>query len=29
MKQTQGKTTLHLICYEYFFNTYGFKNIAE
>lgn len=20
---------LHLICYEYYFNTYGFKNLAE
>ncbi|CAD8188632.1 unnamed protein product [Paramecium octaurelia] len=29
LKQTQNKTSLHIICYEYFFNTYGFKNIAE
>ncbi|CAK57850.1 unnamed protein product (macronuclear) [Paramecium tetraurelia] len=29
LKQNQNKTSLHILCYEYFFNTYGFKNIAE
>lgn len=30
IKQFQNKNIpLHLMCYEYYFNTYGFKNLAE